>query len=46
MVGETYMMNLASFEDHKYDGVLVLLCFLGGALAGYLLMHHAALLGI
>jgi hypothetical protein len=39
------MFNLR-FDERKYDGILVFVCFFGGAIAGYLLMNHYALLGI
>lgn len=40
------MLNYMNFEEHKHDGILVLLCFLGGAVAGYVLMNHYAFFGI
>jgi hypothetical protein len=40
------MDNYDSFKDHKHDGLLIFICFLGSALAGYLIMNHFALLGI
>jgi hypothetical protein len=39
------MFNLR-FEERKYDGILVFVCFFGGALAAYLLMHHSAIFGL
>jgi hypothetical protein len=39
------MLNL-NFQEGKYDGIWVFLCFFGGAIAGYLLVNHAAVLGI
>jgi len=31
--------------EHKHDGVLIFLSFLGSAMAGYILMNHYALFG-
>jgi hypothetical protein len=39
------MFNL-NYAEKKYDGILIFACFFGGALAGYLLMNHQAILGI
>ncbi|MGD6932827.1 MAG: hypothetical protein ACQCN5_01305 [Candidatus Bathyarchaeia archaeon] len=33
------------FVEHKYDGFLIFLCFLGSSLVGYVIMNHLALLG-
>jgi hypothetical protein len=40
------MREYDNFEEHKHDGFLVFACFLGSALAGYLLMNHYAFFGI
>jgi len=40
------MINYRNFEEHKHDGILVFFCFLGGAVAGYVLMNHYAFFGI
>jgi hypothetical protein len=40
------MREYDNFEEHKHEGLLVFACFLGCALAGYLLMNHYAFLGI
>ena len=40
------MFRSTGLNEGKYDGILVFLCFFSGALAGYILMNHAALLGV
>jgi hypothetical protein len=40
------MSEYDHFEEHKHDGFLIFACFLGSALAGYVLMNHFALFGI
>ena len=40
------MREYDDFQEHKHDGILIFACFLGSALAGYILMNHFALLGI
>ncbi|MCW3999424.1 MAG: hypothetical protein NWE93_04220 [Candidatus Bathyarchaeota archaeon] len=40
------MINLTRLSEHKHDDLIVLLCFLGGALAGFVFMHHTAIFGI
>jgi hypothetical protein len=40
------MRKYEQAEEHKHDGILVFVCFLGGATAGYILMNHYALFGI
>jgi hypothetical protein len=39
-------MDETEFHEHKHDGFLVFLCFFGGSLVGYFVMHHFALFGI
>jgi hypothetical protein len=39
------MLNL-NFQEGKYDGILVFLCFFGGAIAGYLLVNYSAIFAI
>jgi hypothetical protein len=34
------------YHEHKHDGFLVFVCFLGSALAGYFIMNYLAFLGI
>jgi hypothetical protein len=34
-----------NFQESKYDGILVFVCFFGGAIAGYLLVNHTAIFG-
>ena len=41
-----WMGEYDNFGEHKHDGFLVFACFLGSALAGYLLMNHYAFFGI
>jgi len=39
------MSQFDNFAE-KHEGFLIFLCFLGSALAGYVLMNHFALFGI
>jgi len=34
------------FHEHKHEGLLIFLCFLGSSLAGYAITHYIGLLGI
>jgi hypothetical protein len=36
----------SEFVEHKHDGALVFLCFLGGSILGYFVMNHFAFFGI
>ncbi|MGD6805544.1 MAG: hypothetical protein ACQCN4_01095 [Candidatus Bathyarchaeia archaeon] len=40
------MFRSSTLDDSKYDKIFIFICFLGGALASYILLNHAALLGI
>jgi hypothetical protein len=36
----------SEFVEHKHDGLLIFLCFLGSSLVGYFVMNHFAFFGI
>ena len=40
------MNKTDSFEEHNHDGFIIFACFIGSALAGYLVMNHYALFGV
>jgi len=49
LIGEKKVMaryDESEFVEHKHEGLLVFLSFIGGSLLGYFVMHHFAFFGI